>query len=96
MGVRHRHFLLHIRIETITNMSDREFVAGTEPAHLHPLPVDPDPVRASEITDHHFAMVGSHATVVARDPQRIESRVALGMTAHDHHGPIQRNVGTFV
>jgi len=83
-------------VETIADVGDGQFVARPEPADFHPLTVDPDAVGASQVADDHIVLVLRHATVVARNPQGIEPCVALGMTTHDHHGPIQNDVGALV
>jgi hypothetical protein len=83
-------------LETKANVCDREFITGLETTDLDPLAVDANPICATKITNHYFIVIVRHAAVVARDAQRIQTRITLRMPPDNHHGAIQGDVWTFV
>ena len=78
------YFLQGVHLQAEIKVRDREPVAGPEPAPGDPLAVDPEPVGATEVADHHVGLDRAQAAMVPRDPDRAEPDVTPGMAA-DHH-----------
>jgi hypothetical protein len=76
-------------------MSDGKLIACAKSAHFHSLPVNPDAIRATQIPNHNFAMILSHAAMSARHPDRIQAGIALRVTPHHDHGLIEGDVRSF-
>jgi len=77
-------------------MSDRQLITGSQPAGLDPHAVNSDAISAAKVADHDLVILAGHAAVMPRDSLRLESGVAIGMTAHDDHGTVQGDVLTFI
>jgi hypothetical protein len=77
-------------------MSNRQLITGSQPAGLDPPAVDPDTIGAAKVADHDLVILAGHAAVTPRNSQRLEPGVATGMTAHDDHIAVQRDVWTFI
>jgi hypothetical protein len=77
-------------------VSNRQLITRSQPAGLDPLAVDPDAIRAPKVAHDDLVILAGHAAVMPRNTQRVEPRVAIGMTAHDEHGTVQSDVRTFI
>jgi hypothetical protein len=75
---------------------DRELITGPETTNLDPLTVDTNPVGTTQVAHNNLAAILRHTTMMTRDAKRIESRVALGMAADNHHGAIQGDIRAFI
>ena len=93
-----RHVLRRAGLHPVADVGDRQLVAGPELAHLDPLAVDPDAVGAAEVADDHLAavLVLHHAAMTARDTDRVEPGIALGVPADDQHRPIEHDIGPLI
>ncbi len=54
------------------------------------------PFGAAQVAHDDLAVVLGHATVMARDAERVEPGIALGVTADHDHRAIQGDVGPFI
>ena len=77
-------------------MSNRQLIAGSQPAGLDPHAVDPDAIGAAKVADHDLVILTGHAAVMPRNSQRVEPGIAIGITAYDDHGTVQSDVWTFI
>ena len=77
-------------------MSNRKLVARLQPPCLNALAVNSNSVGTSQISYNHLPTFLHHATMMARNSQRIESRIACGVTSHHHHGAIQHDILTVI
>jgi hypothetical protein len=77
-------------------VSNRQLITGSQPAGLDPRAVDSDAIGAAKVADHDLVILAGHAAVMARNSQRLEPGVAIGITAHDDHSTVQSDVWSFI
>jgi hypothetical protein len=82
--------------QAIPQVRDLEFITRLEPAHDGRSPVDPGPVEAPEVADHHHPRLRRQAAMAARDPQRIDADVATVMATDHQRSLIHLNVRTLI
>ena len=80
--------------DLVTDVGDRQYVAGLEPPRGGSLPVDPDSVGAAQVAHPDLAFDFGQAAVPPRHPRRDEPRVAVPMPADNDHPAIHDDVGS--
>jgi hypothetical protein len=83
-------------LKAIPDVGDRELIPWPQTADLDALTIDPDAVGTTQVPHDHFAVLLRHTAMMPRHPERIQAGITRRMTAHHHHGTVQRDVWTFI
>jgi len=83
-------------LEPITNVRNRQLIAGPNPTNFNTLTVDPNAVCTPEVANHDLAVLLCHTAMVPGDTQGIEPSIARRVTTHNHHRTIQVDIWTII